>query len=184
MLSAFVVAVQVSAAMTFEAAASDGASSGSMHGAARPNIVFIFADDMTGYRLADNVGTARGAYAVDSRIIRVPSCSRVTPKLMLEALSLGAGGILLAESEGKSSPYVGSAAAMKQQIADVQGVLQAEGIDPDRVRAVEFVTVMLKKFAAEVNGLSALTKKLGPIPDDKRDSLRVSIDGLHSIESR
>ena len=146
--------------------------------------VLIFADDMTGYRLADNVGTARGTYSPDSRIIRVPSTSRVTPKLMLEAFALGAGGILLAESEAKSSPYPGSAAAMKTQVAQVQSVLEAGGVEPDRIRAIEFVTVMLKKFAGEVNGLTAFTQKLGSIPDDKRRSLKESIDRLFTVETR
>ena len=146
--------------------------------------VLVFADEMTGYRLADNVGTARGTYSADTRIIRVPSASRVTPKLMLEAFALGAGGILLAESEGKSSPYTGSAAAMKKHVAQTQGVLQAQGIDPDRVRAIEFVTVMLAKFAAEMNGLTALAHKLGPVPDDKRRSIEKGIDELHLVESR
>ena len=133
--------------------------------------VLVFADDMTVYRLADNVGTARMAYAPNSRIIRVPSGGRVTPGLMLEAFSLGAGAILVGDSEEKSSPYVGSAAAMKENIAAVKRALDAEGVDPERVLGLELVTVMMAGFVGRVNGLCALASKLGPVPDDKRKAL-------------
>ena len=131
----------------------------------------VFADDMTVYRLADNVGTARMAYAANSRIIRVPSGGRVTPKLVLEALALGAGAVLIGESEEKSSPYLGSAAAMKENVAAIRGALEAEGVEPERVIGIEFVTVMLAKFVGQVDGLSALARKLGPVPENKRMAL-------------
>ena len=133
--------------------------------------VIVFADDMTAYRLADNVGTARISYAPNSRVVRVPSGGRVTPRLMLEALSLGAGGVLIGESEEKSSPYIGSAAAMKENVAAVKSALEAEGIEPERVLGIEFVTVMLAKFAGSVSGMAELAGKLGPVPESKRQAL-------------
>jgi len=147
--------------------------------------VLVFADDMTAYRLADNVGTARMAYAPNSRIIRVPSGGRVTPRLMLEALALGAGGILIGESEEKSSPYVGSAGAMRANVAAVRSALEADGIEPERVAGVEFVTVMMVKFVGQVNALAAAARDLGPVPIDRRDALRKHIeDRLFSSNKR
>ena len=153
-------------------------------GGGRGTAVLVFADDMTGYRLADNVGTARLTYDTDSRIIRVPSGSRVTPKLMLEAFAAGAGGILIAESEEKSSPYAGSAKVMRKNVAVARQALEDRGIEPERVRSIEFVTVMLAKFAAEVNGLAALVRKLGPIPEDKRNYLSKGIGERRLVDSR
>ena len=138
--------------------------------------VLVFADEMTGYRLADNVGTARIEYAPESRIVRVPSGSRITPRLMLKALALGAGGILIVDSEEKSTPYAGSTAAMRSQVAEVRHVLEEEGVETERVRSVEFVTVMLAKFAGQVNELCALARDLGPVPEEKRDALTKRID--------
>ncbi len=133
--------------------------------------VLVFADDMTVYRLADNVGTARMAYAPNSRIIRVPSGGRVTPRLILDALSLGAGAVLVGDSEEKSSPYVGSAAAMKENVAAVKSALESEGVEPERVLGLELVTVMLAGFVGRVNDLCALARKLGPVPENKRKAL-------------
>ena len=153
-------------------------------GDGRGTTVLVFADDMTGYRLADNVGTARMTYDTDSRIIRVPSGSRVTPDIMLRAFAAGAGGILVAESEEKSSPYVGSAATMRKNVAAAKEALKQHGVEPERVRSIEFVTVMLAKFAGEVNGLASLVRDLGPIPEDTRESLGKSVGGENTAGSR
>jgi heterodisulfide reductase subunit A len=144
--------------------------------------VLVFADDMSGYRLADNVGTSRTAYLTESRIIRVPSGSRVTPRLILKALALGAGAVLIADSEEKSTPYPGSTRIMRNQVADVKRVLEEEGVEPERVLSVEFVTVMLSKFAGQVNELCALARRLGPIPEERRDSLMKRVDGAVFVD--
>jgi len=139
--------------------------------------VLVFADEMTGYRLADNVGTSRIEYPTGSRIIRVPSGSRVTPRLMLTALAEGAGALLIADSEEKSTPYAGSTEAMRTQVAEARQVLKDEGIEPDRVRSVEFVTVMLSKFAGQIGELAAMARDLGPIEEKKREALRRRVEG-------
>ncbi len=138
--------------------------------------VLVFADDMTGYRLADNVGTAKMPYALDSRIIRVPSCCRITPKLMLQAFALGADGILLCESEAKSNPYPHSVSTIKSNLAKVKGILENEKIHRDRVRLVEFVTVMLGGFVKNINELSNFVRKLGPLSAEESGRLGQDMD--------
>ena len=140
-------------------------------------IILVFADDTATYRLADNVGTGKMPYSTNTRIIRVPSGSRVTPKLMLRAFELGVDGILIGESESKSSPYAGSVEAIGRNVSTVRGVLESEGIDPGRVRFTEFVTVMLGKFVGELNGLSEFAERLGPIPHDQRETLGRNVNG-------
>jgi heterodisulfide reductase subunit A len=131
----------------------------------------VFADDMTTYRLSDNVGTAKMSYSVDSRIIRVPSCSRITPNLMLQAFAAGADGILLGESEEKSSPYPDGISVIKSNISKVNSILREENISEGRIRFVQFVTVMLGGFVNNVNNLADFIKKADPIPDEKRKAL-------------
>jgi len=138
--------------------------------------VLIFADDMTCYRLADNVGTAKLSYSLDSRIIRVPSGSRIFPKLMLQAFELGADGILLGESEAKSNPYPHSVQAIESNVSKVKDILEKQKIDSDRVRFVQFVTVMLSGFVNNINSLADYARKLGPIPDERLKSLGKDID--------
>jgi coenzyme F420-reducing hydrogenase delta subunit len=95
----------------------------------------------------------------------------VTPKLVLEAFSLGAGAVLIGDSEEKSSPFVGSAAAMKENVAAIKSALEAGGVDPERVLGLELVTVMMAGFVGRVNDLCALAHKLGAVPEDKRKAL-------------
>lgn len=138
--------------------------------------VLVFADDMATYRLADNVGRGKLPYSAATRVIRVPSGSRVTPKLMLRAFELGAGGVLIGESEEKSSPFSGSAAAIRRNVEVVRSILESEGIEGDRVRYVEFVTVMLAKFVGEVNSLCEFAQRSGPISREKRVRLGENVD--------
>lgn len=140
-------------------------------GDGRDTTVLVFADDAATYRLADTIGTGKMPYSTSTRIIRVPSGSRVTPKLMLRAFELGAGGILIGDSEEKSSPYAGATQAIKDNISRTRAILEGEGVEPDRIRFTEFVTVMLGKFVGEVNGLSEYAGRLGPIDPEKREAL-------------
>ncbi len=133
--------------------------------------VLVFADDQTTYRLADNVGTGKLSYSPDVRIFRVPSGSRITPRLMLQAFELGADGVFIGESEEKSSPFAHSVAAIKQNVAAVRAILEERNIDPDRVRFSEFVTVMLTAFVNQMNSLVEFVRAAGPIPDGEREML-------------
>jgi heterodisulfide reductase subunit A len=125
--------------------------------------ILVFADDTTTYRLADNVGTGKLSYSPDTRIIRVPSGSRITPKLMLKAFELGADGIFIGESEERSSPYPHSVAAIKENVSSVRAALKERNIEPERVRYCEFVTVMLGAFVNQMNDLSDFARRAGPI---------------------
>jgi heterodisulfide reductase subunit A len=138
----------------------------------------IFADDMTAYKLSDNVGTAKMLYSSNSRIARVPSSSRITPRLMLQAFALGADGLFLAESEEKSSPYPHVISVIESNISQVRSVLKEEGIEGERIKFTQFVTVMLTGFVNNTNGLANFLKEVGPIPEEKRKAIgeKMSVD--------
>jgi len=144
------------------------ALAGKREGEAR---ILVFADDQTTYRLADNVGTSKLSYSPDIRIFRVPSGSRIPPRLMLEAFELGADGIFIGESEEKSSPYPHSVSAIKENVSLVREVLKERNIEPERVRYFEFVTVMLGAFVNQMNALAEFARTSGPIPDEDRKVL-------------
>jgi coenzyme F420-reducing hydrogenase delta subunit/NAD-dependent dihydropyrimidine dehydrogenase PreA subunit len=133
--------------------------------------ILVFADDQTTYRLADSVGTGKMSYSPDTRIIRVPSGSRVTPKLMLEAFGMGADGIFIGESEEKSSPFAHSVSVIKDNVEVVRDALRDRGLEPERVRFSEFVTVLLGAFVNQMNSLSSFARSSGPIAEDVRDTL-------------
>jgi heterodisulfide reductase subunit A len=133
--------------------------------------ILVFADDTCTYRLADSVGTAKLAYATESVITRVPSGSRITPDLMLQAFKAGADGIFIGECEEKSSPFPHSVRAIEQNVSRVRECLEAHGIEPERIRFSQFVTVMLAGFVKQVNGLASYVSGAGPVSGKKRETL-------------
>jgi len=133
--------------------------------------MLLFADDMCTYTLADGVGTSKITYPSDVYIIRVPSSSRVTPKMMLKAFELGADAIFLGECEPAVSPFPGTNEVIKRHIEEAKKVLESAGIEPERIEYSPFVTVMYTRFANLTKKLSRTAKELGPIPEEKRKKL-------------
>jgi heterodisulfide reductase subunit A len=137
--------------------------------------VLIFADDTSTYRLADTVGVKKMGYDIRTRIIRVPSGSRVTPALMLESLALGADGVFVGDCEERTTPFAHSLEAVRENVEKVRSVLEEEGLEPERVRFAAFSTAMLDDFVREVEAISAFVEKVGPLTESARQSLGSNI---------
>jgi heterodisulfide reductase subunit A len=138
--------------------------------------ILVFADDTCTYRLADSVGTAKLSYTTDTAIIRVPSGSRVTPKLILAAFKLGADGIFIGECEDRTSPFPHSGKVIRENVSTTKEILKEDGIEPERLRFVQFVTVMLSGFVNNVNELANFAKEAGPIKKETRIKLGNNIN--------
>jgi len=133
--------------------------------------ILVFADYTCTYKLSDSVGTSRMPYADDVRIIRVPSGSAITPKLMLSAFALGADGVFIGECEQKFSPYPNAVEQIEKNVSTVRGILEKNGIEPERARSTVFATVMLGGFVNQLNALSKFVKEASSIPPEKRGAL-------------
>ncbi len=138
--------------------------------------VIVFADTMCTYKLADSVGTAKKVYPESVRIIRVPSSSRVTPKLILKAFSMGADAVFLGDCEAKSTPFPGSIEATEENVGLVKGLLREVGINPERLRFFQFVTVMLTKFVSLMNEMENIASTGADITEEQRDRIEANID--------
>ncbi len=133
--------------------------------------ILIFADDMCTYTLADGVGTSKMKYPSDTFIIRVPSSSRITPKMMIKAFELGADAIFLGECEEAVSPYPGTLNVIKENVEKAREILKQAGISPERIQYDTFVTVMFPKFVRIANKLHEIAES-EEISKDKRMRLR------------
>jgi heterodisulfide reductase subunit A len=141
----------------------------------RETRVLLFADDTSTYRLADAVGVKKMSYNIKNYIIRVPSGSRVTPKLMLESFALGADGVYIGDCEERTTPFAHSLKAVEENVARVRSVLKEEGLEPERVCFGAFSTAMLDDFVREANSISDFVEKAGPIRDPIRRRLGSNI---------
>jgi coenzyme F420-reducing hydrogenase delta subunit len=90
---------------------------------------------------------------------------------MLTAFAEGADGIFIAESEQKSSPYPHSAAEIEANMEAVREILEENGVEAERLRYAQFVTVMLNGFVNHIDSLSDFCLKSGPIPSGTRKEL-------------
>lgn len=138
--------------------------------------ILVFADDTCTYRLADSVGTAKLSYTTEAIIIRVPSGSRVTPKFIVAAFKLGADGVFIGECEDKTSPFPHSGEVIRKNVSTTREILKEDGIEPERLRFVQFVTVMLSGFVNNVNELANFAKEADPIKKETRIKLGENIN--------
>jgi len=133
--------------------------------------IIVFADNTCTYRLADNIGTARLSYPAETRIIRVPSVSRITPKLLLYAFKSGADGIFMGECDNRASPYTGSVDKIKKNVSLVKEILKKEGISEERLKFAELLASLLTDFYKHITELTKFLKKEEPISIEKRERL-------------
>ncbi|MDI6869420.1 MAG: FAD-dependent oxidoreductase [Coprothermobacterota bacterium] len=141
--------------------------------------VLVFADSVCTYRLADNLGTSRISYPVETRIIRVPSGARVTPSLLLQAFSSGADGIFIGECDRRASPYPGSNQAIEENVRIVQEILKEEGAEAERLKYAELLTSLLTDFFKNVAALVKYVKREVPqISPEVRERIKERAQNL------
>lgn len=141
--------------------------------------ILIFADNTCAYRLADNVGTARLSYPAETRVIRVPSSSRITPKMMLYAFAKGADGLFIGECDYKASPYSGSGETIQRNIGIVREILNEIGSDGGRINFTELLASLLTDYYKTITNLIKFAKKEAkPLTAEMREKLLTYHDRL------
>lgn len=98
----------------------------------------------------------------------VTACSgRVRTGTVLEALQLGAWGVLLSCCPEDECDHGGSKRA-RIRMAALQGLLEQIGIDPKRVRVSEVPKTDPKAFSAALNEFMTGIREMGPISQESR----------------
>lgn len=134
-----------------------------MHGDFEPKILG-FLCNWCSYAGADLAGTSRIAYPPNIRIIRVPCSGRVDPPLIIKSLQVWADGVLIGGCHPGECHYVKGNYYARRRINAIKRLLDAMGIEPDRVR-LEWVSASEGgKFASVVKEFTEAIKKLGPNP--------------------
>ena len=145
--------------------------------------ILIFADNTCAYRLADNVGTARLSYPHETRVIRLPSCSRITPSMMLYAFAKGADGLFFGECDHKASPYTGASEAIQRNIRIAHSIMEPIGVDGNRIYFAELLASLLTDYYKAITNLIKIAKKEArPLTDEIRQQLLSSSKQVLSEE--
>jgi len=115
-----------------------------------------------GYGALDMAGTIRAQYPPSFRTIRVPCTGRVSPDLMLRALRKGADAVaVIGWYEGECDFESGNLSA-KRQVEMLQIILDAIGIEPDRVMMDNCSSAEGSKIAEIVRNYTAKIQQIGP----------------------
>ena len=124
------------------------------------------------YAGADLAGTSKIQYPTNIRIIRVMCTGRIEPEFLLDALKLGADGILIGGCHLGDCHYQEGNYKTELRVRLVKSLLTSLGIEPERVRLEWISASEGQKFAETVQSFVDEIRELGPNPLKKNSELK------------
>ncbi len=124
------------------------------------------------YAGADLAGTSKIQYPTNIRIIRVMCTGRIEPEFLLDALKLGADGILIGGCHPGDCHYQEGNYKTELRVRLVKSLLTSLGIEPERVRLEWISASEGQKFAETVQSFVDEIRELGPNPLKKNGELK------------
>ncbi len=116
------------------------------------------------YAGADLAGVSRIQYPPTLRVIRVMCSGRVSDIIMLSAFAAGADGVLVAGCHLGDCHYQKGNLLARRRVVGLKRLLEAVGIDGDRLRLEWIGASEGAKLAETVTNFTRTIKKLGPSP--------------------
>jgi len=132
-----------------------------------PKIVGFFCN-WCSYTGADLAGTSRTKYPHNIRIIRIMCSGRIDERLILKAFAVGADGVLVCGCHPGDCHYQKGNLSARRRIVGLKPLLNALGIDKDRLRLEWISASEGPKVAETVKGFTQTVKGLGPSPLNRR----------------
>ena len=127
-------------------------------------LIIAYCCNWCSYAGADLAGTSRFEYPTNIRIIRIMCTGRMDSTLVLEALRMGADGVLIAGCHPGDCHYQKGNFMMEKRFDYLKKAVKNIGIEPERVR-LEWVSASEGgKWAALVREMAGEIKQLGPSP--------------------
>lgn len=128
-----------------------------------PRIV-AFLCNWCAYAGADLAGISRIHYPPNVYIIRVMCSGRIDPEFILNALRLGADGVLIAGCHLGECHYISGNEKISRRFKILEKLLTQFGFDKDRVRLECISASESTKFVEIVKDMVEKIKKLGKSP--------------------
>lgn len=116
------------------------------------------------YAGADLAGTSKIQYPTNIMIIRVMCTGRIEPEFILDALRMGADGILIGGCHLGDCHYHEGNYKTALRISLLKRLLKSLGIEPERVRMEWISASEGEKFSKTVKSFVEEIRKLGPSP--------------------
>jgi len=127
-------------------------------------IIIGFLCNWCAYAGADLAGTSRIQYPPNIRIIRVMCSGMVHPNLVIEALTKGADGVLIAGWHLGECHYLEGNKRAQDRAEAIKVMLEDFGLEQERFRLEWISASEAEKFARVVKEMTETLKALGPSP--------------------
>lgn len=132
-----------------------------------PNIV-AFLCNWCSYAGADLAGTSRMHYLPNVKIIRVMCSGRVNPLFLVNALQLGADGVLISGCHPGDCHYLEGNFFARRRFMLMRKLLEHVGVDPGRVNMSWVSASEGAKFADVIEDVVAGAREAGPMDQFRR----------------
>lgn len=108
-------------------------------------------------------------YPASTAVLRFPCSSMIRPEFILQAFEDGFDGVFVA-ADGTDCPYLPDCVSRTaQRVQEAYALLQAHGIEPERLTMSGICSVCGEAFVRGVKHLSEVVQKLGPAPRGRSD---------------
>lgn len=114
------------------------------------------------YAAADLAGIFKLEYPSNIRVIRVFCTGRINPQFIVQAFMKGADGVFIAGCYPQDCHYRTGFVKASQRAAALQDLLEAEGINPERLEIVSASATEAQKIAHEITAFTTKITSLGP----------------------
>ncbi len=124
--------------------------------------IIAFLCNWCSYAGADLAGVSRLQYPPNTRIIRVPCSSRISPLLILKSLQRGADGVLVSGCHPGDCHYLSGNYVARRKFAILNNLLEYLGIEKGRVHFAWVSAAEGKRFAELITEITEEVRALGP----------------------
>jgi len=124
--------------------------------------IIAFLCNWCSYAGADLAGVSRFQYPPNTRIIRVPCSSRISPLLILKSLQRGADGVLVSGCHPDDCHYLSGNYVARRKFAILNNLLEYLGIEKGRVHFAWVSAAEGKRFAELITEITEEVRVLGP----------------------
>jgi coenzyme F420-reducing hydrogenase delta subunit len=128
-----------------------------------PQIV-AFCCKYCAYAAADLAGSMRLDYPANIKIVQLPCSGRVDMLHLLKAIEEGADGVCVAGCLEGECHFVEGNLKTKKKVLAVKKILEAAGVEPERVEMFNLSSAMGPRFAEIAEEMTEQIRSLGPTP--------------------
>jgi F420-non-reducing hydrogenase iron-sulfur subunit len=116
------------------------------------------------YAAADLAGSTHRKHPANVLVIRIPCSGTFDPSWLVYALARGADAAFVAGCRKGECHYVDGNLKAEKRVAFVKQLLEAVGVEPERVEMFFMASSEPHKFVKAAEEMSKRVEKLGPLP--------------------